>query len=72
LQGTIKALGIQGKVITLNFIAYWLINMPMSYLLVFKFNIGYKGIWFAIVTAQFFLAFSFHFIIEITDWEKIG
>ena len=35
LQGTIKALGIQGNVIRLNFIAYWVINLPLCYFLVF-------------------------------------
>lgn len=72
LQGTIKALGIQRKMMKLNFIAYWMINLPLCYFLVFRVQVGYKGIWMSIVTAQTFLAVCFHIMIEITDWKKVG
>ena len=35
LQGPIKALALQGKVIQYNFIAYWMINFPLGYLFAF-------------------------------------
>jgi multidrug resistance protein, MATE family len=68
----VKALGIQGNVIKLNFIAYWIINLPLCYLLAFQLQLGHRGIWIAIVTAQVFLAICFQVMIEITDWDKVA
>lgn len=37
MQGPIKALGLQAKVIPINLVAYWLINIPLSCLFSFTF-----------------------------------
>lgn len=70
LQGVIKALGIQGKVIYLNFIAYYVINIPIIYFLIFKLNFGISAIWISMNLCQYFLAISFWIILQSVDWEK--
>ena len=72
LQGPIKALALQGKVIQYNFVAYWIINFPLAYFFVFQLGFGYKGIWMAMVVAQVFLCVSFMFMIYGTNWQKVA
>ena len=45
IQGIIKALGIQEKVAVINFLGYWVLNIPLCWLFAFHFKIGFAGIW---------------------------
>ena len=68
LQGPIRALGIQGEVISYNLVAYWTINLPLSYFFAFTLGYGLIGLWMGMLAAQVFLAVIFTFIIETTNW----
>lgn len=70
LQGVIKALGIQGSVLYINLIAYWLLNIPLCYYFTFYMGYGYAGVWMAMISAQFFISVSFQLLINAADWEK--
>ena len=54
--------------IYINVIGYWAINLPLSVLLIFKYDFGFVGIWMAIIVAQFFIAGSFQILINKADW----
>ena len=69
-QGIVRALGLQAKVIHINFIAYWLLNLPNSYLFAFYLDFGYKGLWMSMITTQIFLCSCFQILLWNHDWDK--
>jgi len=56
LSGIITALGMQQKVLHIPFIAFWLINLPLSITLAFYFKLGLAGIWISMNVAMFGIA----------------
>lgn len=69
MQGVIKALGIQHKVMWLNLIAYWVINLPLSLLLTFHLEWGFSGLWWSIIFAQMFMMFSITIMAKSANWK---
>ena len=69
MQGVIKALGIQHKMTWLNLIAYWVINLPLSILLTFKFEWGFAGLWWSIIFAQMFMMISATIMAKSANWK---
>ena len=69
MQGPLKALGLQVKMIPYNFIAYWIINLPLGILLAFPLGLGFKGIWIAMMVAQLFVSIGFTRLVNCADWE---
>ena len=59
LQGVVKALGIQKKVLKYNMIAYWLINVPICLFLVFYLNLGFPAIWISMNFACYYIAINY-------------
>jgi len=57
-------------VIYFNFTAYWVINLPLMYYLIFKRHYGFEAIWISMNCCQYFLAICFQIMISITDWEQ--
>lgn len=55
LSGIFKGIKKTGVVLLSNFIAYWLISIPIGYALAFKFNLGLKGFWFGLCSAAVIL-----------------
>jgi MATE family multidrug resistance protein len=55
LAGICKGLKKSKIVLIANFIAYWLISIPLGYTLAFKFNLGIKGFWIGLVGASIVL-----------------
>ena len=51
MQGPIKALGLQAKIVPFNLMAYWFINFTLAVVLAFYFDWGYKGVWIAMILA---------------------
>jgi MATE family multidrug resistance protein len=68
--GIIKALGIQNKVLKLNLIAYWCINVPVILICVFYLKMGLAGVWVGLVFSTFFMMVGYYFEIKATDWEE--
>ncbi len=50
----------------ITLIAYWIIGLPMSYILAFKFNLGVQGVWYGLsiglTTAALLLFFRFNYV----------
>jgi MATE family multidrug resistance protein len=70
MQGPVRALGLQGKVVPFNLLAYWVINIPVALLFSFKLGYGFDGIWIAMIVAQVFISFAFSFIVVNADWHN--
>ena len=70
LVGVIKALGIQDKVVNLTLMVYWLMQLPLCYILVFQFDLGVFGFWVAMLMALSFMGCSFQYVIWNSDWEQ--
>lgn len=52
LAGICKGIKKTNIVLFANFIAYWLISIPLGYTLAFKFNLGITGFWFGLVVSS--------------------
>lgn len=70
MQGPIKALGLQAKVVPYNLVAYWIINFSFAILFAFVFNWGYAGIWIAMIMAQLFICAAQFYLLMNADWEQ--
>lgn len=68
LQGAVRALGIQKHSANQNLIAYWIINLPLCFMLSFYFDYGLIGLYYSITIAQFYLAIALTIMIETADW----
>lgn len=55
LSGIFKGLKKTGVVMLSNFIAYWLISIPLGCTLAFKFNMNIKGFWFGLLISSIVL-----------------
>lgn len=72
LQGVIRSLGIQGQFVWINLITYWIINMPLAYLLSITAEVGFNGMWYSIFIAQFILAVVYTRALNKTNWQAIS
>ena len=55
LSGIFKGLKKTGFVLLANFVAYWLISIPLGCTLAFKFNLNLKGSWIGLLSAAIVL-----------------
>ena len=55
LSGICKGLKQTNIVLIANFIAYWLVSIPLGYTLAFKFNLMLNGFWLGLVAASVIL-----------------
>lgn len=55
LSGIYKGIKKTKIVLIANFIAYWLISIPLGYILAFKYQLGIMGFWFGLIAAALML-----------------
>ena len=55
LAGIFKGMKRTGIVLLSNFIAYWLIAIPLGYTLAFKYNLNIRGFWYGLACAAIML-----------------
>ena len=55
LSGIFKGIKKTGVVLFSNFVAYWLISLPLGYLLAFRFNLNIRGFWYGLCCAAIIL-----------------
>ena len=55
LSGIFKGMKKTGVVLVANFIAYWLVSIPLGCTLAFKYNLNLRGFWFGLATAAILL-----------------
>ena len=57
--------------IVLNFIAFFMIGLPLACVFAFMFDMAVGGIWLGYAHAQLFLAVCFNMIIARIDWMRL-
>lgn len=55
----------------INFISFWLVEIPMAYLLAVYFEIGHTGVYWAMVIAETVLAILCVYFFKKGKWKKI-
>lgn len=55
LSGIYKGIKKTQVVLIANFFAYWLVSIPLGYVLAFKYHLGIMGFWFGLIGAAIFL-----------------
>ena len=70
LSGIFKGLKKTWIVMISNFIAYWIISIPLGYTLAFKFNLNIKGFWFGLLISSTVLC-SLMGVILLRDIRKL-
>lgn len=55
LAGIFKGMKRTGIVLISNFIAYWLLSIPLGYTLAFRFNLNLRGFWYGLASAAVLL-----------------
>ena len=55
LAGIFKGMKRTGVVLLSNFIAYWLISIPVGYTLAFHYHLNLKGFWIGLASAAVIL-----------------
>lgn len=57
LSGIYKGIKKTKIVLLANFVAYWLLSIPLGFLLAFKYNMGIRGFWLGLIVAAATLCF---------------
>lgn len=71
-QGVYQASGRQALGAKLNFIAYYIIGLPLAYLLAIPFGAGVGGLWFGMTIGLCFIASINTFVILRSDWRTLS
>lgn len=69
--GILRGQGRQRIGSLLNMVSYYVIALPLGYVLAFKFGFGLAGLWWGLIWGVFFLALSETICIIRSDWSKI-
>jgi Na+-driven multidrug efflux pump len=55
----------------LNFIGFWLFQLPLAYVLAETFHWGIKGVFIAVPIAQTFISVASYFLFRTGKWKKV-
>lgn len=73
--GVLRGIGDVNVPTIITFLSYWIIGIPMGYILGFHFNLAEKGIWygltFGLLTASILLFFRFQFKTRLLIQQKL-
>ena len=74
LAGIFKGMKRTGIVLISNFVAYWLISIPLGYTLAFHFNLNLRGFWYGLASAAVMLCIMMLFMLfkSIKKMESIN
>lgn len=72
LSGIFKGIKKTGVVLLSNFVAYWLISLPLGYTLAFHYGLNLRGFWFGLASATVILCVIMIFMLfkDIRSIEK--
>ena len=69
--GIIRAMGFQMYSSVISFISYWVLNIPIAYLLAISCGYGLMGIWVGVQVGSIFACIAYLLILLFTDWNKL-
>ena len=70
--GILRAIGYQNIATICEFVAYWILMVPASYLFTFGFEFGYPGIWMGAPFGSFTLSTWYIYIVLSAPWRKLS
>ena len=71
-QGIFRAIGKQSLCATLNFIAYYIVGIPLGYALAFIFGMGVEGLWLGMTVGLIFVSIANTIILFRSDWQALS
>lgn len=70
MAGMLRGLGFQKNATIANFISYWIIMLPLSYIFAFHWNMGLMGVWLGVPIGSSILLLSYLVMIFRASWRK--
>lgn len=71
-QGVFRAIGKQALAAKLNFIAYYIIGIPLGYALAIPVGIGVEGLWLGMTAGLLFVSIVNTIILFKCDWHQLS
>ena len=71
-QGAFKAFGKQSLASKLNFVAYYVIGIPLAYVLGLTLDLGVEGLWLGLTVGVFWGAIVNTIILSRSDWKQLS
>ena len=71
-QGAFKAFGKQSLASKLNFVAYYVIGIPLAYVLGLTLELGVEGLWLGLTVGVFWGAIVNTIILSRFDWKQLS
>ncbi|KAF4650396.1 hypothetical protein FOL47_001177, partial [Perkinsus chesapeaki] len=68
MQGVFKGLGIQRYAVPVNIFAYYIVMIPLGYVLTIYYDFGVYGMWMGFVAGAGTIAVSYFIILTRTNW----
>jgi multidrug resistance protein, MATE family len=72
VQGTFRGSGRQSLGATLNFVAYYLLGIPVACLMAFSLHLGVVGLWMGMTTSLMLVSVCGTFLIWKSDWDWLA
>ncbi|QMW32074.1 hypothetical protein G4B84_007505, partial [Aspergillus flavus NRRL3357] len=70
--GALRAVGKVNTAATINLMAYYVIAIPLCYLLAFKVDLGLSGLWISLALSLTMAGLSEFFIVASLDWQRLA
>lgn len=67
--GVVRGTARPGVAANVNLGAFYMVGMPMAVVLAFWFDVGFRGLWLGLLSAQVCCAGFMLYVIAITDWD---
>ena len=71
-QGIFRGSGRQSLSALYNFVAFYIIGLPLGYVLGIKMGFGVEGLWLGITTSLFTIALGSAIVVLRSDWKKLA
>lgn len=68
-QGVVRGLGVQQQLVMTILSIYWLINLPLCYILAFPVGAGIKGLWISQSLSLSLIGFCINRKVNTVDWH---
>ncbi|CAH1763522.1 2979_t:CDS:2 [Entrophospora sp. SA101] len=68
-SGILRGQGRQDIVATIYLTSYYLIGMPLSLILAFRFSYGLKGLWIGVIVGSLIMGLGLVLAVITTDWQ---
>ena len=72
VQGIFRGSGRQTLAAYYNFVAYFLIGIPVGYIIGIKLGYGVEGLWIGMTLGLYVIAIGCTIIVFRSDWKKLA